>query len=387
MAKIDYIDERNGLDFSPLALRGYSKQEEIIVWQSYQKTRPWISIPADVVGEIPEETGNITLSSLRKRTKPMLSTGYVKQTRAGRWLERSIVSHVQNTCHIKKLKHDRLWDGTEVKLYVKTDDIEERTCTDGEQHFLCFHVYKVPFVSHFTELPFTEMRYDYIPPEKVKIMRDVKGLSIRSVMNSCNRFKWLVRANEKKIRLFVTLTYAENMTDTKRLYEDFRRFWLNLKNNYNVSGYLVAFEPQKRGAWHAHVLLCSNQWSLRIPNKEIHALWGKGFTKTQRVKHINDIGSYLTAYLTNVKQGAKTKKGARLEMYPKGFHFARHSKFILKVDTSRWKGNGTDVPNLDSANLLYDYHNEFRLSREFTLYSHRFCFLYGGDLNGSQIPS
>ena len=58
-----------------------------------------------------------------------------------------------------------------------------------------------------------------------------------------------------KVR-WCTLTYAENMTDPKRLYTDFEKFnkrfqyYCNQKG-YSKPEYIVMMEPQGRGAWQA----------------------------------------------------------------------------------------------------------------------------------------
>ena len=55
----------------------------------------------------------------------------------------------------------------------------------------------------------------------------------------------------KPNELFVTLTYAKNMTDTKRLYTDMNKFIKRLKYKYKESSdidYLAVVEPQGRGA-------------------------------------------------------------------------------------------------------------------------------------------
>lgn len=48
--------------------------------------------------------------------------------------------------------------------------------------------------------------------------------------------------------------------------------------------YIVAMEPQNRGAWHAHLILIFNGKAPFIPNDEISALWGQGFVKTKGLK-------------------------------------------------------------------------------------------------------
>ena len=57
----------------------------------------------------------------------------------------------------------------------------------------------------------------------------------------------------KKRCLWVSLTYDENMTDTERLYNDFRKAMMRLyyyldKKNLPRCEYIVAAEPQERGA-------------------------------------------------------------------------------------------------------------------------------------------
>lgn len=107
--------------------------------------------------------------------------------------------------------------------------------------------------------------------------------------------------------LFITLTYKENMTDTKKLYNDFKRFWVNLKSEYSSKytglEYINIIEPQGRGAWHCHVLIkCDVGQVLYIENKDIFDLWShKGWTKTKRLGDIDNIGAYVSAYLADIE--------------------------------------------------------------------------------------
>lgn len=279
-------------------------------------------------------TSTETLTIGSKRPK-QLSEGFVKEIRAGKYLERRVTAQSrEGVSYITKLPHDRLWDGTVLKPYVLNKDIYENEY--GERVF---------------------------DPKDVRFMKsnESRYANPRQVRKSCENFKWLIRANEKKIRLFVTLTYAHNMTDTNVLYQDYRKFWMRLKDEYPcLTGYLVAFEPQKRGAWHAHMLLLSDNAMLYIPNKKMHAIWGKGFTKTQTPKGKRDIASYLTSYLTNVREGNVTKKGARLYMYKAGFHFLRHSRDIKYASTEKWFGNFDRLVGVTDYELLYDYENVSR---------------------------
>ena len=167
---------------------------------------------------------------------------------------------------------------------------------------------------------------------------------------------------------WVTLTYAENMTDPKRLYEDFKNF--NKRLRYKLGEkyeYIVAMEPQGRGAWHAHVVMIFDHKAPYIPNAELAEIWGHGFVKVKRLDNVDNVGAYLTAYLgdMDLQEAIDTKqiklparcnaenvsgegikeveveidgetvkkkyiKGGRLHMYPPKFNIFRYSRGIKK---------------------------------------------------------
>lgn len=159
---------------------------------------------------------------------------------------------------------------------------------------------------------------------------------------------------------WITLTYAENMTDPKRLYTDFRdfnkRFQYYCKtHNYGKPEYIVMMEPQGRGAWHAHLLYIWEHTAPFIPNNELAEIWGHGFTKIKKLDNVDNVGAYLTAYLGDMElsevdpsrvkgeckiveiedeNGEKIKKcfikGARLHLYPAGFNMLRCSRGVKR---------------------------------------------------------
>lgn len=153
--------------------------------------------------------------------------------------------------------------------------------------------------------------------------------------------------------LFITLTYAENMKDATRLYFDLNKFIKRLKYKFkDVSRieYITVVEPQKRGAWHAHILMkFIDLDDIYIPNALISSIWGFGFVNVQSIARlsIDNLGAYLTAYLTDLPldemspkelndemkyknvNGKYFAKGARLKLYPKGINFYRKSRGII----------------------------------------------------------
>lgn len=152
---------------------------------------------------------------------------------------------------------------------------------------------------------------------------------------------------------WITLTYAENMTDTERLYRDFGAFWKRFKrwsdkNGHNPPEYITVIEPQARGAWHCHCLFIWDKKRPFIRNKTFAEIWGHGFVKITSVKDVDNIGAYLSAYLGDVPlkdydkdkinpftpikevKGKKYVKGGRLHMYPVGMKLMRTSHGIKR---------------------------------------------------------
>lgn len=172
--------------------------------------------------------------------------------------------------------------------------------------------------------------------------------NINSVKRSLSRLRDYINTNvsDAKNCRWLTLTYAENMTDTKRLYKDFEKFIKRFRYKFGKCEYIASCEPQERGAWHMHVILIFPTVAPYIDNSIIENLWKQGFTKTQAIKgDIDNIGAYLSAYLSDFEvpiessgpdivqkqvdgKNKKFKKGARLNLYPAKFNIYRISSGI-----------------------------------------------------------
>lgn len=182
--------------------------------------------------------------------------------------------------------------------------------------------------------------------------------SYNSLRQTFKKLRYLINNNfvGRDNELHITLTYAENMTDTKRLYTDFNRFMMRLKRKYKndtTIDYISVIEPQKRGAWHVHMLIKFNDLtSVFVKNSDLAALWGQGFVNIKKIKGVDNIGAYLSAYLTDIEldndtvlkalnekreisekvvdgETKKFVKGGRLHMYPAGMNLYRKSKGIV----------------------------------------------------------
>lgn len=199
-----------------------------------------------------------------------------------------------------------------------------------------------------------------------------------------------------KVR-WCTLTYAENMTDTNQLYEDFKKFNMRFQyycktKGYSNPEYIVMMEPQGRGAWHAHLLyIWQDMKAPFIPNEEFRELWGHGFVRIKKLDNVDNVGAYLTAYLGDMEldevgienidgkkcklvevedvDGKKVKKaiikGARLDLYPANFNMLRCSRGVkrpVEEMMSQEKANKKALgatKTFESAIKLTDIDNDF----------------------------
>lgn len=192
---------------------------------------------------------------------------------------------------------------------------------------------------------------------------ETRAGSFSSLRRTFKKLRYLINNNFSGAdnELFITLTYADNMTDRQRLYEDFKNFIKRLKYKFKDEyhfDYINVIEPQGRGAWHCHLLLKADK-RLFIHNSVIAELWGQGFTNTRRISNVDNVGAYLTAYLADLEvtddldplslsnamnmhsdciekeveiDGEKVTKrfikGGRLPMYPANIQLYRKSKGI-----------------------------------------------------------
>lgn len=156
---------------------------------------------------------------------------------------------------------------------------------------------------------------------------------------------------------FLTFTFRENMTDAERLYTEFKNFNKRFKRYMAKLGYhyeyIVTIEAQARGAFHLHGIFIFDDKAPYIENKLLADMWLNGFVSVKAIdKHIDDLGRYLTAYLTDlpvenedipsgalggelkeIEADGKSKrviKGARLKLLPVGIRIYRYSRGVKK---------------------------------------------------------
>lgn len=128
--------------------------------------------------------------------------------------------------------------------------------------------------------------------------------NLKRIINA-NAGKWEDKYGRWFMPVFLTLTFAENITDIKRANRIFSKFKQRL--DYEVTGkkrsylkYVGIIEFQKRGAVHYHVLFFNLPYLEHIYDK-ITEIWGEGFIIIKPIKNIKTVASYVCKYMTKSK--------------------------------------------------------------------------------------
>lgn len=216
------------------------------------------------------------------------------------------------------------------------------------------------------------------------IKHETRQDQVKSLYRTFKAVRGIINANVtdvEKVR-WITLTYAENMTDTVRLKSDFNKFdkrfqYYCKKHGHGKAEYIVMMEPQGRGAWHCHLLYIFEDKAPYIPNSDLADLWKQGFVKIKKLDNVDNVGAYLTAYLGDMdvedslklgdlKNGLMTVKtveidgeskyfikGGRLKYYPANFNMYRISKGV-KRPTEEMMCQEEAIKKVGSAKLTYE---------------------------------
>jgi len=134
--------------------------------------------------------------------------------------------------------------------------------------------------------------------EKIELKQKKQQYSVNRTRTEIRR---LINSNTQ-LNKFMTLTFADIITDLKQANYIFNQFIKRITYKYPNFEYLAVPEFQKRGAVHYH-LLC------KLPFMEISELeyiWGQGFIKINKIDEINNIGAYICKYLSKDMFNDKT---------------------------------------------------------------------------------
>lgn len=219
-----------------------------------------------------------------------------------------------------------------------------------------------------------------------------KSGSVASVRRTLANLRSIINANcvNAEFLRWVTLTYAENMTDTVQLYTDIKNFRARFRrycksHNLPIPEVITVIEPQGRGAWHAHEIWIYTDKAPYIDNNAVLApLWSHGFTKIKAVHGVDNLGAYFSAYLADIPldefqreqndtstysvkyndvsdddSGKKTRKafvkGARLRLYPSEMNIYRCSRGVKMPVVSQLTRNEYEKKKASSGKLTFSH--------------------------------
>lgn len=132
-------------------------------------------------------------------------------------------------------------------------------------------------------------------PKQLDILETIKNKKEKqqySLNRTKKEIKRLVNANPQ-LNKFMTLTFADNITNVKQANYLFNQFIKRIAYRYTNFKYLAVLEFQKRGAIHYHIV-CN------LPFIEMDALeytWGHGMVNIRKLDKVSNQGAYMSKYL------------------------------------------------------------------------------------------
>ncbi|WP_199173088.1 hypothetical protein, partial [Sporosarcina sp. P17b] len=152
-------------------------------------------------------------------------------------------------------------------------------------------------------------RYVELSTGEIKFFErsETRADNLNSLRQTFKKLRYLINNNFSGCsnELFITLTYAKQTKDHLQVGKDYDSFLKRLKRKYNESTSIDAIrvlEPHASGCYHLHVLLRFNELkSIYLPNELLATLWGNGFVSIQSLKDVDNIGAYVSAYLSDIE--------------------------------------------------------------------------------------
>lgn len=189
-----------------------------------------------------------------------------------------------------------------------------------------------------------------------------RSQNANSLAKSFKAMRYLINNNfvGNPNELFITLTFAKDSFDPKMVYTDCDHFLKRIRyffKDQSTIDYINVVEPHASGQFHTHMLLRFNDIeTVHLTNARLHDLWGLGMVDVKTLENVDNIGAYLSAYLSDLElpeentyndqredikikevNGKKKKylKGGRLAFYPSDMKIVRSSKGIKKPEREK----------------------------------------------------
>lgn len=185
-----------------------------------------------------------------------------------------------------------------------------------------------------------------------------RSQGINSLRQTFKKLRYLINNNFTGApnELFICPTYRGELqtNDHLKVGQDYEKFIKRLRYEYKDISSVEAIkvlEPHASGNWHMHILLkFPDVNKVFIPFADLNRIWGNGTVTVRALNDVDNIGAYVSAYLSDVEvpedkaknleghedliekevDGQKKKflKGARLAFYPTGVNLYSKTKGI-----------------------------------------------------------
>jgi len=117
----------------------------------------------------------------------------------------------------------------------------------------------------------------------------------QSLARTRSLFRYRIFANPD-LKYFMTLTFADNITDIEKANSLFTKFIEKLRYRYPDFKYVAVIEHQRRGAVHYHLL-----YNMRVSMPDKSGLWPHGYSRVEKPdKDRLGMYQYLGKYLNKV---------------------------------------------------------------------------------------
>lgn len=137
-----------------------------------------------------------------------------------------------------------------------------------------------------------------------KNTNELREIELQNIYRTKIQFQRLIQCNLNNFKTFITLTFADNITDVNVANKKFANWRTRVRKLHKGFAYICVPEFQKRGAVHYHLLtnLDISNSDLIIPQKGKKKqydvkFWSYGFSSVFTINNINVIG-YMTKYMT-----------------------------------------------------------------------------------------
>lgn len=217
--------------------------------------------------------------------------------------------------------------------------------------------------------------FEYERPVKIGEVRNKNGRRFeaseedsveyrrQSMYRAKSHVRRLINANINawgQMPKFLTLTFNEHVTEIEQANYEFKKFRQRLEYDLNLKlKYVAVIEFQKSGRIHYHVIFFNLPY---VKANDLESIWRNGFIKINAISHVDNIGAYVTKYMTKDNDDQRLK-GKKSYFASRGL-YKPIEKYIDEKETANLKGSLSNklvyeniFQNEHVGNILYTQYN------------------------------